>query len=66
MRTVRSGFSAISVIALVFLYRFRRQGRVLDVGCGWGALLLALDRASWDRYGLEAMPGRASVKKAGN
>ena len=39
-----------------FLNRFRRDGRVLDVGCGMGLFLLALNPARWDRYGLEAMP----------
>lgn len=39
-----------------FLHRFRRQGRLLDVGCGLGLFLLALDPAHWDRYGLEPMP----------
>lgn len=39
-----------------FLARFRRQGRLLDVGCGLGLFLLALDPARWDRHGLEAMP----------
>ena len=39
-----------------FLERFRREGRLLDVGCGLGLFLLALDPRRWDRYGLEAMP----------
>ncbi|MFQ5926895.1 MAG: class I SAM-dependent methyltransferase [Terriglobia bacterium] len=39
-----------------FLARFRRQGRLLDVGCGLGLFLLALDPQRWERYGLEAMP----------
>lgn len=28
-------------------------GRVLDVGCGAGFFLRALDRSKWDRYGIE-------------
>jgi 2-polyprenyl-3-methyl-5-hydroxy-6-metoxy-1,4-benzoquinol methylase len=39
-----------------FLERFRQGGRILDVGCGLGLFLLALDPARWDRYGLEVMP----------
>ena len=39
-----------------FLYRFAQRGRVLDVGCGLGLFLLALDPAQWDRWGVEAMP----------
>ncbi len=39
-----------------FLRRFRRRGRILDVGCGLGLFLHALDPARWDRYGLELMP----------
>ena len=39
-----------------FLERFRREGRVLDVGCGLGLFLLALDPARWERFGLEVMP----------
>lgn len=39
-----------------FLEGFRRSGRILDVGCGLGLFLLALDRARWDAYGLEVMP----------
>lgn len=39
-----------------FLEQFLREGRVLDVGCGLGLFLLALDPARWERYGLEAMP----------
>ncbi len=39
-----------------FLGRFRQSGRILDVGCGLGLFLLALDPARWDRYGLEVMP----------
>src|SRR5690242_15343717 len=38
-----------------FLYRFRGEGSVLDVGCGLGFFLRALD-ARWDRYGVEPMP----------
>ena len=32
------------------------KGRLLDVGCGLGLFLLALDPRRWDRYGLERMP----------
>ncbi|HUI41909.1 MAG TPA: class I SAM-dependent methyltransferase [Terriglobia bacterium] len=39
-----------------FLERFRREGRILDVGCGLGLFLLALDPARWERTGLEVMP----------
>lgn len=39
-----------------FLGRFRPRGRILDVGCGLGLFLLALDPTAWDRYGLEPMP----------
>lgn len=41
---------------IAFLHRFRRQGSVLDVGCGLGLFLLALDPTRYDRYGLETMP----------
>ena len=40
----------------VFLERFLSGGRLLDVGCGLGLFLLALDPARWQRYGLEVMP----------
>jgi SAM-dependent methyltransferase len=39
-----------------FLYRFRSEGSVLDVGCGLGFFLRALDPRRWDRYGVEPMP----------
>lgn len=39
-----------------FLERFRSGGRILDVGCGLGLFLLALDPKRWDRYGIEVMP----------
>lgn len=39
-----------------FLERFRQTGRILDVGCGLGLFLLALDPERWDRYGIEVMP----------
>jgi len=39
-----------------FLHRFRSQGKILDVGCGPGFFLRALDPGRWDRYGVEPMP----------
>ena len=39
-----------------FLERFRQSGRILDVGCGLGLFLMALDPKRWDRYGIEVMP----------
>ena len=39
-----------------FLYRFRSGGSILDVGCGLGFFLRALDPKRWDRYGVEPMP----------
>ena len=39
-----------------FLCRFRGEGSVLDVGCGLGFFLRALDPKRWDRYGIEPMP----------
>jgi SAM-dependent methyltransferase len=39
-----------------FLQRFRSEGSVLDVGCGLGFFLRALDPKHWDRYGVEPMP----------
>jgi 2-polyprenyl-3-methyl-5-hydroxy-6-metoxy-1,4-benzoquinol methylase len=39
-----------------FLYRFRNEGSVLDVGCGLGLFLRALDSQKWDRFGVEPMP----------
>jgi 2-polyprenyl-3-methyl-5-hydroxy-6-metoxy-1,4-benzoquinol methylase len=39
-----------------FLDRFRSEGSVLDVGCGLGFFLRALDPQRWDRYGVEPMP----------
>jgi SAM-dependent methyltransferase len=39
-----------------FLARFRATGAVLDVGCGLGLFLRALDPAQWNRYGVEPMP----------
>jgi len=38
-----------------FLSRFRAGGSVLDVGCGLGLFLRALDPAHWNRYGVEPM-----------
>lgn len=50
-----------------FLERFRRQGRILDVGCGLGLFLLTLDTARWERYGLEVMPAayQEAVRRLG-
>jgi 2-polyprenyl-3-methyl-5-hydroxy-6-metoxy-1,4-benzoquinol methylase len=39
-----------------FLRRFRSGGSILDVGCGLGFFLRALDSKQWDRYGIEPMP----------
>lgn len=39
-----------------FLSRFRSQGSVLDVGCGLGFFLRALDSNRWERHGIEPMP----------
>src|ERR1700719_2015283 len=39
-----------------FLQRFRGEGSVLDVACGLGFFLRALDPKRWDRYGIEPMP----------
>jgi SAM-dependent methyltransferase len=39
-----------------FLARFRGRGAVLDVGCGLGFFLRALDANRWDRHGVEPMP----------
>jgi SAM-dependent methyltransferase len=39
-----------------FLQRFRGEGSLLDVGCGLGFFLRALDPSRWDRYGIEPMP----------
>lgn len=39
-----------------FLNRFRSGGSILDVGCGLGFFLRALDSKQWDRYGIEPMP----------
>jgi SAM-dependent methyltransferase len=39
-----------------FLQRLRSEGSVLDVGCGLGFFLRALDPKHWDRYGVEPMP----------
>jgi 2-polyprenyl-3-methyl-5-hydroxy-6-metoxy-1,4-benzoquinol methylase len=39
-----------------FLHRFCSAGSILDVGCGLGFFLRALDSSRWDRYGIEPMP----------
>jgi 2-polyprenyl-3-methyl-5-hydroxy-6-metoxy-1,4-benzoquinol methylase len=39
-----------------FLRRFRSEGSVLDVGCGLGFFLRALDPQRWERNGIEPMP----------
>lgn len=39
-----------------FLERFRSDGSILDVGCGLGFFLRALDASRWSRYGIEPMP----------
>jgi len=39
-----------------FLHRFRDSGAILDVGCGLGFFLRALDPSRWDRHGVEPMP----------
>ena len=39
-----------------FLHRFRNSGSILDVGCGLGFFLRALDPSRWDRFGVEPMP----------
>jgi 2-polyprenyl-3-methyl-5-hydroxy-6-metoxy-1,4-benzoquinol methylase len=46
-----------------FLYRCGLSGgRILDVGCGSGFFLRALDAEKWDRYGVE--PSEAAAKEA--
>ena len=39
-----------------FLARFRTEGSILDVGCGLGFFLRALNPNRWNRYGIEPMP----------
>ena len=39
-----------------FLARYASDGRILDVGCGSGYFLRALDEDKWDRYGVETGP----------
>lgn len=44
-----------------FVNRFRRSGRILDVGCAEGKFLWALDRTSWETWGLEFNAELASL-----
>ncbi|MBI4351145.1 MAG: class I SAM-dependent methyltransferase [Elusimicrobia bacterium] len=44
------------------IIRLGRKGRILDVGCGDGFLLLYLARAGWDCYGVE--PGGVAAAYA--
>ena len=52
----RIGFAAISAIAPDFSVAFAAKAAILDVGCGLGFFLRALDPKRWDRYGVEPMP----------
>ena len=38
---------------LADIIRLRRQGRILDVGCGDGGFLLKLKRKGWDTFGVD-------------
>lgn len=46
--------------AMRFVRRFVRAGRILDVGCGDGRLLLAAQRAGFDALGVESSPRMAA------
>ncbi len=49
-----------------WLERFRRGGRILDVGCGAALFLRALDPARWERHGVEiSEEGAAAARRAG-
>jgi len=39
------------------ILRYKREGRILDIGCGDGSLLMFLKRLGWETYGIDFHEG---------
>src|SRR5437667_1183944 len=48
------------------IYRFRSEGRILDVGCGLGGFLEGFPDERWDKYGVEISELAKDVARSKN
>ena len=50
--------------AVTTLYEHRKEGRLLDLGCGAGSFLRCLNGSSWSLWGIEMSPDAAEMAKS--